>query len=72
MIESSVDNTKGSTSMPLNSNVSKEYMLMSILVYSHAIMPYPGALGTTFFKCSISLTRIAKCVPIIELTNKKR
>ena len=51
-VESSMDNTEGSTPTPSNSNASKESMPASIPVYSHAVMPYPGAPGTPFFEGS--------------------
>lgn len=50
MVESSMDNTGGSTPTPSNSNASKESMPASIPVYSHAVMLYPGAPGTLFFE----------------------
>ena len=52
MVESSMDNTEGSTPTPSNSNASKESMPASIPVYSHAVMPYPGAPETPFFEGS--------------------
>ena len=52
MVDSSMENTEGSTSTPSNSNSSKESMPASIPVYSHAVMPYPGAPGTPFFEGS--------------------
>ena len=52
MVESNVESTEESTPTPSNSNTSKESMPASISVYSHAVMPYPGAPGTPFFKGS--------------------
>lgn len=52
MVGSSEENTEGSTPTLSNSNASKESMPASIPVYSHAVMPYPGAPGTPFFEGS--------------------
>lgn len=49
MTESIIENMEGSLPTPVNSNTLKENMLMSISIYSCAVMPYPSTPGTPFF-----------------------
>ena len=52
MVESNVESIEENIPTPSNSNTSKESMPASIPVYSHAVIPYPGAPGTFFFEGS--------------------
>lgn len=55
IVESSIDNTKRSTTILSNFNTSKKSMPVSIFVYSHAVMPYLSAPKTSFFE-SLNIT----------------
>lgn len=52
MVESNMNNIERNTPTSSNSNAPKKSMPTSIPVYSHAVMPYPGALATSFFEGS--------------------
>lgn len=52
MVESSRDHIEGSTLILLDFNISKENMPVFMLVYSYAVMSYPGTLGMAFFESS--------------------
>lgn len=52
MVKSSIDNSEGSTPTLSNSNSRKKSMSTSIPVYSHAVLPYPGAPRISFFEGS--------------------
>lgn len=52
MVESSMNNTKKSKPILLNSNTSKESIPVSILICFYIVMPYSGAPKTLFFEGS--------------------